>query len=159
MTTLVPMSEAAFAEYMAASVPAFADDKVASGQWSADTALELSRQGYEALLPQGLATPDNYLFEICSATAPGVVGMLWFAVQERAGKKIAYVYDVMIHPEHRRNGHGTRAFRELEAMVHALGLTGIALHVFGHNPEAHALYIRLGFQPTNITMFKPIPPG
>ncbi len=153
------MGEPAFAEYMAASIPAFAQDKVASGQWSEDSALELSRQGFEALLPQGLATPDNHIFEIQADGEAGAIGMLWFAVQERAGKKIAYVYDVMIHPDHQRKGHGTLAFRALEEMARARGLAGIALHVFGHNPEAHALYMRLGFQPTNISMFKPITPG
>lgn len=159
MITIVPMTEAAFAEYRAASIPSFASDKIASGQWSEDTALELSRQGFEALLPHGLATPDNYLFELRVDNEPGPVGMLWFAVQDRAGKKIAYVYDVLIHPEHQRKGHGTRVFGALEEMTRAMGLSGIALHVFGHNPGAHALYLRLGFQPTNISMFKPIPPA
>jgi ribosomal protein S18 acetylase RimI-like enzyme len=85
--------------------------------------------------------------------------MLWFAVQERAGHKIAYVYDVMIHPDHQRKGHGTQAFRKLEEKARELGLSGIALHVFGHNPEAHDLYLRLGFRPTNISMFKPLSPA
>ena len=73
--------------------------------------------------------------------------MLWFAVQERAGQKIAYVYDVMIHPDHQRKGLGTQAFHALEDRARALGLSGIALHVFGHNEEAHDLYLRLGFRP------------
>jgi ribosomal protein S18 acetylase RimI-like enzyme len=156
MITLTPMSEAAFATYMAESIPAFAQDKVASGQWSEDSALELSRQGFEALLPQGLATADNQLFEIRADSKPGAIGMLWFAVQERAGKKIAYVFDIMIEPAHQRQSHGTQVFEILETKARALGLSGIALHVFGHNPQAHALYLRLGFRPTNISMFKPL---
>ena len=157
MTTLFPMSEAVFAEYMAKSIPDFAREKVASGQWSRESALELSRRGFETLLPQGLATPDNHIFEIRFETE--TVGMLWFAVQERAGQKIAYVYDVMIDPVQQRKGHGTRAFLALEDKARTLGLSGIALHVFGHNPDAHALYVRLGFQPTNISMYKPIGPA
>ena len=85
MISLEPMSEAAFATYMGESIPAFAQDKVSSGQWSEDSALELSRKGFEALLPQGLATPDNHIFEIHAEGEPGAIGMLWFAVQERAG--------------------------------------------------------------------------
>ncbi len=37
-----------------------------------------------------------------------------------------------------------------------LGLSGIALHVFGHNAAGRALYDQLGFRPTNISLFKPI---
>ncbi len=156
MITLVPMPEVAFAAYMAKSIPEFAQDKVASGQWSGDSALELSRQGFEALLPQGLATPDNHIFEIHAEGERDAIGMVWFAVQDRAGQKIAYVYDVMIRPDHQRKGHGTQAIRALEGKARALGLSGVALHVFGHNPEAHDLYLRLGFRPTNISMFKPL---
>jgi RimJ/RimL family protein N-acetyltransferase len=35
-----------------------------------------------------------------------------------------------------------------------LGLSGIALHVFGHNHGAQALYAKLGFVATNINLFK-----
>jgi ribosomal protein S18 acetylase RimI-like enzyme len=159
MTALVPMSDAAFGQYVADSIPAYARDKAASGQWAEETSLELSRQGFEALLPKGLATPDNYLFELRADGEPNSVGMLWFAVQERAGTKIAYVYDVQIKPAHQRQGHGTRAFSALEVKAREMGLSGIALHVFGHNPEAYALYLRLGFAPTNIQMFKPLGRG
>ncbi|MFO1298108.1 MAG: hypothetical protein U1F25_17690 [Rubrivivax sp.] len=37
------------------------------------------------------------------------------------------------------------------------GLSGIALHVFGHNHEAQALYRKLGYVATNIHMFKAVP--
>jgi hypothetical protein len=36
----------------------------------------------------------------------------------------------------------------------ARGLAGVALHVFGHNSSAQALYHKLGYQTTNISMFK-----
>ena len=37
------------------------------------------------------------------------------------------------------------------------GLSGIALHVFGHNREARALYRKLGYVATNINLYKPVP--
>ena len=55
--------------------------------------------------------------------------------------------------------HGTGAFEALEDKVRSLGLEGIALHVFGHNRGAHALYEKLGFQATNIHMFKDLAPA
>jgi ribosomal protein S18 acetylase RimI-like enzyme len=70
--------------------------------------------------------------------------------------RIAYIYDLAIDPAHQRRGHATRALRALEEEVHALGLAGIALHVFGHNVGAQTLYAKLGYEPTNINMYKPV---
>ena len=70
--------------------------------------------------------------------------MLWFAVKKKFGADIAYVFDVSIRPERQREGHAARAFLALEEQVRRLGLTGIALHVFGHNDAARALYAKLG---------------
>jgi ribosomal protein S18 acetylase RimI-like enzyme len=150
------MTDGEFGAFSAEAIPAYAADKVTSGQWSKDEALELSRKSFDELLPLGLATPNNYLFTIRNSAEQISVGMLWIAVQDRGGKRIAYVYDVSVKPEHQREGYATRALSALEDKVRALGLSGIALHVFGHNAVAHALYVKLGYQPTNISMFKAI---
>ena len=114
---------------------------------------------FAELLPQGLATPDNFLFTITDLQATAV-GVLWFAVRTRFDARVANVFDITVWPERRREGHAFRAFVALEDQVRALGLSGIALHVFGHNKGAQALYAKLGFQPTNISLFKPVaPPG
>jgi ribosomal protein S18 acetylase RimI-like enzyme len=156
MTQLVRMTEAEFAAYRAEALPAYAADKVAAGQWAAEAALALSAASFADELPAGLQTPDNHLFTIVDAVA-GAVGMLWIAARQRGADRIAYVFDVAVQPQFRRQGHAMRAFQALEREVHALGLAGIALHVFGHNLGAQALYTRLGFVPTNINMYKALP--
>lgn len=154
---LVPMTEPEYAAYLGAAITAYAADKIASGQWSQAEALALSQQSFEQLLPQGLATPDHYLFTI---QAPGEVGvgMIWMGAQVRAGQRIGWIYDVSIKVEHQRQGHATRAFNALENTARTLGLAGIALHVFGHNSGAQALYASLGYQITNLNLFKPLAP-
>lgn len=154
MTHLSPMTESAFADYLAFAIPDFARDKVQSGQWAEHESLQLSRAGYAEMLPLGLATPDNYFYTVHDGTTQMDIGMVWFAAQVRAGQRIAYVYDVYIRPEHQRKGHASRAFAAMEAQALAIGLTGIGLHVFGHNAGAQALYHKLGYVPTNINMFK-----
>ena len=155
MPVLRPMTEAEYVEWLRATIPAYAADKVASGQWSEDESLQLSRKEYEELLPQGLTTPDNFLYTIeDSESRP--VGVLWFALKTMFSSQVAYVYDIEVWPKQRRKGHAYRAFRALEQEVRRLGLSGIALHVFGHNTEAQALYAKLGFKPTNINLFKPV---
>lgn len=147
------MSEAEYEAWLAAAIPAYAADKVAAGQWSREESLELSRMTLLDLLPQGCRTANNYLFNILDEHA-GTVGTAWVAAIEQAGKPIAYICDVRIRPESQRKGHATRALAAIEDEAHRLGLCGIGLHVFGHNAGAQALYEKLGYRPTNISMFK-----
>jgi ribosomal protein S18 acetylase RimI-like enzyme len=155
MPVLRPMAQAEYAEWLKATIPAYAADKVASGQWSEDESLNRSTKEHEELLPQGLTTPDNFLYTIEDSDGTPV-GVLWFAVKSRFNSRVAYVYDVEIQPHQRRKGHAYQAFCALEQEVRRLGLSGIALHVFGHNTDAQALYTKLGFRPTNINLFKPV---
>lgn len=158
MSVLRPISDAEYATWLEAIIPGYAKDKVASGQWPAESALELSRAEYAELLPNGKETDNNYIFTVLSPQDEPV-GTLWFVAKERANRRIAYVYDIFVAEQHRRQGHAFRAFQALEPLVASLGLTGIALHVFGHNREAQALYLKLGYAPTNINMFKPVAAG
>jgi ribosomal protein S18 acetylase RimI-like enzyme len=157
VTILVPMRPEIYDVYLAAAVAGYAEDNVASGRWSAEDALRRSRAEFGSLLPRGLATPDNHLYEIKAAAEGPTVGFIWFAVVERHGVRSAFVYDVEVHAEHRRQGHAMRAFAALEPLVGALGLSSIGLHVFGHNPGARALYEKLGYRVTGINMVKDCP--
>jgi ribosomal protein S18 acetylase RimI-like enzyme len=152
----MPMKAEEFAVYVKRAIPEHAQDKVSSGQWSSVSSLAQSRQEFEELLPQGLATRDNYLFTVRDVKTEEDIGMLWYATQDRAGQRVAYVYDILVEPQKQRRGFGTAIFRALEAKVAAQGLTGIELHVFGHNTAAHALYVKLGYRATNISMFKAV---
>ncbi|MCU6433586.1 GNAT family N-acetyltransferase [Undibacterium sp. Jales W-56] len=156
MTSLIPMAQTEFDAYIDNAIPAYAKEKVRSGQWGEAESLKLARASFDELLPQGLTTPDHYLFSIQSDDAVHLVGMIWIAAQTRADARIAYVYDVMVKPEYQRLGYATAAFQALEHEVRKLELSGIALHVFGHNKSAQALYQKLGFWATNINMFKKI---
>lgn len=155
MSVLRPISDDEFTVWLGTVVPEYAADKVASGQWAEDAALELSRKEYSDLLPQGRRTENNHLFTVLSVDGEPV-GTLWFVAKDRAKRRIAYVFDVLIAPERRRQGHAFRAFQAMEQEVVRLGLSGVALHVFGHNHAAQALYAKLGYVATNINMFKAI---
>lgn len=157
-TTLRPLTDAEYEVWLAAIIPAYAADKVATGVWAADEAVEKSRQEYSTLLPQGRQTPGHHHYAVVDGNGQ-TVGSLWIAEAQRPGKRVAYVYDVSIEPGHRRQGHALRAFQALEGEVARLGLAGIALHVFGHNTAAQALYAKLGFQPTNINLYKAVAPA
>lgn len=156
MTLLCSLSPVEFADFKATSIPTYAGEKVRSGEWTEADALRQAREAFDQLLPNGLDTPENHLFALRGTAGGPLLGVLWFAVRQRASDRIAYVYDIVIHPPFQRQGHARRAFLALEDKVREMGLSGITLHVFGHNTSARALYESLGYQATNITMFKPV---
>lgn len=148
------MNAAQFATYLEEAIPVYAKNNVESDRWSEAESLALSRQVYAELLPQGLATPDNYLYAIQDEATQDNVGMVWIAALTHGGKRIAFIYDVLVKPAYQRQGYATRTLTALEDEVRVLGLAGIALHVFGHNTSAQALYAKLGYAPTSINMYK-----
>lgn len=155
MTNLTPMTESDFTTYMQSSIPEFAEEKILSGQWSKQEALEKSHDEFLKALPDGINTTNNVLYTLKNKQQKNI-GILWYAIEKRAGKEVMYIYDINIKPEYRRRGHGTEVFRSLEIEAKNLGLAGIALHVFGFNTHAYNLYHNLGFEATNINMFKDI---
>jgi RimJ/RimL family protein N-acetyltransferase len=158
MVRLEPMSEAEFRDYLEPAIADYAEEHIRSGQWGPDQALEESRREFTELLPDGLDTPDQYLYSIKDATGTNV-GMLWFAARDRNGERSAFVYDVRIGEQFQRRGYGSQAFHALEAIARDMGITTIGLHVFGHNTAARALYEKLGFATTNLIMKKTIAQG
>jgi len=155
MTRLRPMTPAEFTHWRAQSIPTYAADKVRSGRWKAAESLAEAEKELAQLLPEGLQTAGHTHFTI-EDQAGRSVGALWVARAERAAGPIGYIYDLVVWPEHRKKGHARRAMQALEHEAVGLGFRGLALHVFGHNRPARALYRELGYEPTNINMFKPL---
>lgn len=156
---LVPMTEAEFGAFLAVAVPTYAQDKVAAGNWQRGQALELAAQAFQQLLPNGLATPDHFLFSIVAETgstpaAQTPVGVLWFAVGETGPNRTAFLYNLEVYAPFRRRGYGAQALQAFEEKAIQLGLTSIGLHVFGFNRGAQAMYEKMGYIVTNINMAK-----
>lgn len=158
MTALVAMSPASFAAFVEIAVADYAASSVAAGRWAAADALALSRAEFGALLPQGLQTPDQHLYEIRAAADGPMIGFLWFALVTRGSLSSAYVFQLQIEPAQRRRGHARAAFEAMEALAAGLGATSIGLHVFAGNEAAQALYRSLGYHATGVNMLKPLGP-
>jgi ribosomal protein S18 acetylase RimI-like enzyme len=154
MTLLVPVPAASFPAFLKRAIAGYAKQNVESGRWPAEAALELSRAEHQRLLPEGIASKDNHIFEIHDPATDAVVGSLWLGVQNRTGLPLAYVFNIEIAPEHRRRGHAARALKALEPIVRELGLSAIGLNVFAYNTGAQALYASLGYEVTALSMRK-----
>ncbi|HXW67003.1 MAG TPA: GNAT family N-acetyltransferase [Thermoplasmata archaeon] len=139
--------------YLARSIPAYAADHVRDGQWSEGEALERSREEHRRRLPIGIATPNHFLYTIHDAHG-GRVGELWYHLRTETGRPQVFVFWIGIDAAHRRRGYGSEALGLVEAAVRQRGADRIALHVFGVNVAAQALYARLGYAPTNVLLAK-----
>jgi ribosomal protein S18 acetylase RimI-like enzyme len=153
------MSEEAFPDYRLRAIRGFAEDNIAAGRWPEEGALARSERDFEESLPEGLATPDNHLFEILADEGGPTVGYLWFVVVEKHGLRSAFIDDLEVLPEYRRQGHAEAAFKAMEPIVRRLGLTRVDLHVFAHNEAAQALYRKLGYAVTGMNMRKDVGQG
>jgi len=154
VTILVPMQPEIFISYKDAAIHTYADESVAAGRWPKKDALVLSKASFETLLPKGLETANHYIYEIQDENIDKTVGTLWFGVFGEEGMQSAFVCDIEVKSEFRRQGYAKAAFRQLEEIVRRLGLTRIGLHVFSHNPGAQALYASLGYSVTSVNMSK-----
>jgi len=156
MTVLVPMSATFFEEFAEQLAIDYAEENVTAGLWLEETALERARSSTQNALPQGINTPDHYLFEIKADEQSETAGYLWFANVERYGVRSAFVYELTVYPQFRRQGHAAAAFRLMEERLRQLGSVAIELNVFASNPGAQALYASLGYVTTKMNMRKPL---
>lgn len=154
MVQLVPMTETEFQAYRAADIAEYAQEHVKAGRWRPEESLHLAEQEFNDLLPDGLATPNQYLFSLKDEALGTQVGRLWFAVRDEGSKPTAFVFNIVIFEAFRRHGYGSQAMQALEEKVRELGLSTISLHVFGHNHTARAMYEKLGYVTTNVMMSK-----
>ena len=150
--TLDPMTEAEFGRFEEAAIRDFAQDKIASGEWTAEEALELSRADQERLLPDGLKTANQHLFTGRDAESGEPVAILWLALRMKAGRIEGYVYNIEVREEQRGRGYGRATMLAAIEEARELGAETVGLHVFGHNAPARALYQSLGFVETNVSM-------
>ena len=154
MIDLVRMREDSFPLFVELAVHSHAEDNVASGRWSAQDALLQARAETNRLLPRGLATPDNHLFEMQVPGSGEAVGYLWAAPLNRGVKRVAFVFQLYVLPQFRRRGHARAALQAYEAIARDGGFDSVALNVFGSNTGAQALYRSLGFAVTSMGMHK-----
>ena len=154
MSVLVPMSSAAYRRYQAFAASNYADANIASGRWPKRLALGRAKAAYKRLLPKGLRTPDNFLFEVKETAESPTAGIIWYAIVKINGFRSAYLCDIYIYPEFRRQGLGEGAVKALERRVRAQGLSDIALHVFSYNKASQNLWKKLGYEMTSVNFTK-----
>ena len=149
------MTEEEFAAYRVWLVEDYAGEIARNYQMDLDDARRRSEQQTSELLPDGRATPNHLLFVLLADNASEPVGHLWCHMEP--DKRRAFVYDIVVHEPYRRRGYGRSALIELEQLLTERGIERLGLHVFGENQGAQALYQKLGYRITGMSMQKELP--
>jgi len=98
------MTPEAWERWHAASILAYAADKVRVGAWPAEDAEATSAAGFASLLPAGQATAGHEFRSIVT-DAGEVVGTLWLGPLRETGRGTAFIYDIEIEEPFRGQGH------------------------------------------------------
>ena len=154
--SLVELDEAPYQEYRDHLVRDYAADKVRAGAWSESEAQIRAAKDVDGLLPEGPATQGHFLYSVREDAADAEVGTVWFALRDSGVGRYVWIYDIIINENFRRRGYASRTLELVEARAKELGAKSVELHVFGHNQGAQALYAKVGYSVTSITMAKQV---
>jgi RimJ/RimL family protein N-acetyltransferase len=154
--SLVELDDAPFREYRDHLVRDYAADKVRAGAWSESEAQIRAAKDVDGLLPEGPATQGHFLYSVREDAADAEVGTVWFALRDSGVGRYVWIYDIIINENFRRRGYASRTLELVEARAKELGAKSVELHVFGHNQGAQALYEKVGYSVTSITMAKQV---
>ena len=140
--TLERMSGDEYEVFMNGEVEGFANELASAGM-DPERALERSRTMMADLLPSGI---DSAGMEFDTARVEGdAVGDLWLSTADT----MAFVYNIEVRPEQRRRGYGAAIMNAAAIRSRDLGHPVLGLNVFAHNPNARALYDKLGYEVTH----------
>ena len=153
---LVKLEDAPYREYRENLIRAYAADKVRAGAWSQTEAESRATKDVDGLLPQGPNAHNNFLFSVRDESAE--VGIVWFALRDSGVGRSVWIYDIIIHEGFRRRGYASRTLELVEDMAKKLGARSVRLHGFSHNHGAQALYEKIGYTATSLTVAKAVQP-
>jgi RimJ/RimL family protein N-acetyltransferase len=154
--SLVELDDAPYRAYRDHLVRDYAADKVRAGAWSESEAQIRAAKDVDGLLPEGPATQGHFLYSVREDAADAEVGTVWFALRDSGIGRCVWIYDIIINESFRRRGYASRTLELVEARAKELGAKSVELHVFGHNQGAQALYEKVGYSVTSITMAKQV---
>lgn len=138
---LHPMTAEEFDVWSAGEVEGYAQELASTGL-SPEQALERSRTQMGELIPAGLESPGMEFF--VARVGDEVVGDLWLNTDET----MAFIYNIEVRPEQRRRGYGSAIMNAAAVRCRDAGHPYLGLNVFAHNPNARALYDKLGYRVT-----------
>jgi len=147
MITLETIQQEDFDRMIDTEIRGYAAEHVRNGNWPAEGALERSKKEFDALLPDGIHSKDQYLWSILDEEN-NKIGVLWVQVKDQK----AFIYDFVVDESFRGKGFGKQALLAMDEKLKSMNVESVGLHVFGDNITAQELYKKMGYQITGIHM-------
>jgi ribosomal protein S18 acetylase RimI-like enzyme len=154
MIVLRPMTPIEFDEFKKNSQHDFATVLASTEHIAISECLKNASEQFDRLVPEGLASSDQYFFKALDETLGEPIGYLWLGVQNRFGRKIMSINDIQVSVINRGKGFGKQLMKLVESEAKKVGAVRIRLHVFHSNEIAKKLYLSMGFQVTSLNMIK-----
>jgi len=144
------MTKEEFNEYLNQAIETYAIELEQSRMVSIGKGKEAAKNQFNQILPNGIDTPNYFLYQIINEVN-NKVGILLYGPRV---EKEAFIIDFLIHEEYQNRGYGKLALLLLEEEVKSKGFDRIGLHVFGNNKVARHIYEKHGFEITSMQMEK-----
>lgn len=146
-----PITEEEFVHWKKGSRENYAREKEKEGL-SREDALAEAEASFQRHLGQGKDSPNHHVYSI--TLGGNVIGTLWWGAQKQGTAQVAWIYDITLVSTQRGKGLGKRTMEWAMADAKTKGFGKLGLHVFGHNKIARSLYESLGFETTNLVMYR-----
>lgn len=150
--SLRPLEESEFEEYM--NLNRYAKNTAEAEGVSLEEGIKIVKKQNLRILPQGIQTPNQFMFVVVEKESQQTIGKLWFALQKIGEKESIYLYNIELKKEYQGHGYGKAVMGMLEKRAEELGVNDIRLHAFGSNERAWKLYKKIGYEFTNVRMKK-----
>ena len=149
------MTPEEFAEWRPPQIVEYAAEMARNAGRTTEDLMSHSQQEFDELLPAGSETPGHRLLFAEDAETGERIGWLWIAERESdGGGTIAWIFDIVVNEALRGKGYGHALMAQAEVQTKEMGLTRIALNVFGDNAVARSLYETSGYRETARQMAK-----
>jgi ribosomal protein S18 acetylase RimI-like enzyme len=124
------------------AVGTYADDVMRNEALTTrERAMAQAEEEFDALLTDGVGTPEHHVLVAEDADSGERVGHLWFGPRARnPDRTVAWLFDIFVEEANRGRGIGRMLMKLLESEAHATGIRRIELNVFGDNDHAKHLY-------------------
>jgi GNAT superfamily N-acetyltransferase len=151
--TLLPLTDAEYAEFTERQVAESARQRVQAGEWTPAQSLTRAREECSDLLADRLRGHGHLFLKGLNA-AGAMVGWLWVgpapAFLERYGvrepARVRWLGQITVAEDQRGRGYGRALLEELHAQLAAEGVEAIYLRIYDWNAAARRLYARSGYE-------------
>jgi RimJ/RimL family protein N-acetyltransferase len=149
---LRPVRAEDFAAWRDTELTEYAQDISENGDTPVDAARRKAEADMTEILPQGLETPNHWMFVL--EHDDEAVGRLWLAEREIDGRRAMFIFDIHVDAGFRGRGFGRAAMQFVEREALARDIHRVELNVFGGNAVARGLYRSLGYVERSVRMAK-----